>query len=218
MSDDGQVTWLRTDRVRFSQTTISGPTKLHGQDITLPDLVESFRQYGYISDPIQVVPMPDGRLTSLDNRRLWAAQQAGLEYISAIVRDPSDPFAAPREQIDHLQLRRGLRDRCGELGPSGAVLFETGSKPTTVFHAVLFRSAKQGRARSGATFPLLGSPEPPRYTGEKRPVRSPNLNKYAGGQHQTGENGVAQPGRQRAVFEPSRRRDRSRSRNGDLER
>ncbi len=211
------VTQLRTDRVRFSQTTVSGPTHLHGAQIALPGLVESFRRHGYTSEPIQVVRMPDGGLTSLDNRRLWAAQRAGLEFIPAIVRDPSDPFYSPRQQ-DHLKLKKELIDKDGELGPPGAVLFPAKQKPQTVCDAVVFRCGRQGRTASGQPLPLFGSLEAPRYTGEKWPVNSPDIGNDTSQRGLASKNGKVQlrPGADRRTFRTSQLRGRGRR--GDLER
>ena len=169
------VTWVAVTGLRYSQNSISGPTRLAGAELTVPDLVSTFRQRGFVSDPIRVVRMPDGGLTSVDNRRLWAAQEAGLTHIAAVVYAPSDPFVAPRQQRRSLRLAKPLVDRLGEMGPVGAALYPEGSSPSTVLDAVLCRCSRQDTHATGGVFPLMGTHERPRYQGEKRPPATPRL-------------------------------------------
>jgi hypothetical protein len=61
--------------IRTAQTTV----KQQGE--TLPALVESMKQNGFVVEPnrlIDVVRMPDGQLTSLDTTRILAAERAGV--------------------------------------------------------------------------------------------------------------------------------------------
>lgn len=62
----GEVEWVSPAVIRFSQSTVSGPTYLNAHEMTLADLEQSMRDHGYRSEPIDVVRMPDGQLTSLD--------------------------------------------------------------------------------------------------------------------------------------------------------
>ncbi len=169
---DARVVLLATDGVRFSQTTITSPTRLKGVIITLSDLVETFRRDGYVSDPIEVVPMSDGELTSLDNRRLWAAQQAGLESIHAIILRPTQqPTSHLRRS---LKLDRDLVDERGEVGPAGELLFLAKSFPATVEQAVVFRCYLQFERTGVKGYPLLGSLEQPQFLGERKPPHLPD--------------------------------------------
>lgn len=153
--------------VRFSQSTISGPTRLRGAELTLQDLVAAFAHDGYSSDPIQVVRMPDGRLTSLDNRRLWAAAQAGLQVIPAIAREASELLVSPKQRRS-LLLRRPLVDEDGVMGTRGRVVLPTGHLPSTLGEAVLCRCANQLAGPNGERFPMMGSFDLPRPTRERR--------------------------------------------------
>ncbi len=221
-SNGHHLVLLRPDSIRFSQNTVSGPTWFNGVQIPLPDLPEAITVDGrYAGAPIDVVPMPDGRLTSLDNRRLWAAQRAGLPQIAAIMHGPEAPFTS-HEQRKHMELRRALVDKQGALGSPGARLFDRGREPTTMFEAALFRCSKQGRLRSGEPFPLLGTLEEPRYTGEKQTHPSPNATKGGTEQTQARENRVTQSARVRdlLITELSAQswRLRGRGRQGGLER
>ena len=49
------------------------------------------RTNGWKGDPVDVVKMPDGKLTSMDNTRIAAAREAGIE-VKATVRGFDDPL------------------------------------------------------------------------------------------------------------------------------
>lgn len=159
---------LDVDTIRFSQSTVSGPTRVQDIEVTLAELVEIYRHQGYISDPIAVVEMPDGKLTSLDNRRLWAAQQAGLTEIPVIVHDRDEPWGN-EAQRGSVYSKKKLIDRDGEFGQAGQVLMAAFQTPDTHLFAALRRCAKQ-RGHGGKRFPLAGSLVPPRFTREKHPT------------------------------------------------
>lgn len=153
--------------IRFSQNTISGPTRLHGDPISMPGLIDGFRRDGFVADPIQAVTMPDGHLTSLDNRRLWAALAAGVSAIPTEVHEAAERFDSPI-QARFLRARRAVLDAHGEVGPQGAVLMERGALPTCMLDAVILRCHRQSLDPDGTPFPLFGSLTPPHYSGEKR--------------------------------------------------
>ncbi|MFV0457413.1 MAG: ParB N-terminal domain-containing protein [Actinomycetales bacterium] len=157
------VTQLPVDQVRFSQNSVGSATYLHGQRLSLLALTASMRKSGYQSDPIRVVRMPDGKFTSLDNRRLWAAQEAGLPSISAIVNDWQDRLPDTLDP-DRFASRRRVVDHHGELGVAGVVIMERYERPTTIGQAAMARASHQGRTPSGERFPLMGSLERPRAT------------------------------------------------------
>ena len=56
-----------------------------GQSYTYDDLVASMRSNGWKGDAVDVVRMPDGKLTSMDNTRITAAREAGID-VRATVR------------------------------------------------------------------------------------------------------------------------------------
>jgi hypothetical protein len=85
-------TSLNAGDVRFSQEWVSSKTR---DGIPLPDLTKNMRNNGWRGDPIDVVRMPDGGLTSVDNRRLVAAREAGIR-VEANVRGFDDPLT-PQE-------------------------------------------------------------------------------------------------------------------------
>jgi hypothetical protein len=48
------------------------------------DIVESMRREGWVGPPALVVRMPDGGMTTLDNARLAAAVDAGIEIVAEV--------------------------------------------------------------------------------------------------------------------------------------
>jgi hypothetical protein len=71
--------------IRFSQNSVNG----------VNELAESMLKNGWVGDPIDVVRMSDGTLTSFDNTRLLAAQRAGIN-VQAIVHDATEAFPIDR--------------------------------------------------------------------------------------------------------------------------
>lgn len=49
------------------------------------------RTNGWKGDPVDVVKMPDGKLTSMDNTRITAAREVGIE-VKATVRGYNEPL------------------------------------------------------------------------------------------------------------------------------
>lgn len=79
------------------------------QGATIPKLVESMQQNGFVVEPdrlIDVVRMPDGQLTSLDNTGILAAQRAGVN-IQARVFDYTDPLPNDLDYISCFIGRKG---------------------------------------------------------------------------------------------------------------
>ena len=72
---------MAPERIRFSQTSVNGSEQI----------VESMKKNGWQGDPVDVVMMDDGELTTLDNTRVVAARAAGID-VMAIVHAYSDPI------------------------------------------------------------------------------------------------------------------------------
>lgn len=92
-------TTLDPSTIRFSQTT---PKQ---QGATVEALTESMRRNGFIAEPepgifFDIVRMPDGRLTTLDNTRLLAARRAGVDVEARVFNYdeplPNDPVYVSR--------------------------------------------------------------------------------------------------------------------------
>ncbi|MDG6472550.1 hypothetical protein QAZ12_11220, partial [Glaesserella parasuis] len=77
--------------VSFSQGSVSYGKV--GKDYNFDTLVESMKKDGWKGDPIDVVNMPDGAPTSLDNTRVLAARQAGVK-VEATVHNYNDKLTA----------------------------------------------------------------------------------------------------------------------------
>ncbi|WP_231130770.1 hypothetical protein [Granulibacter bethesdensis] len=77
---------LDPTEISFSQATVSGQMS---NGMSFDEFVAVLRRDGWKGDPVDVVNMPDGVPTSMDNRRLLAARQAGIP-IPAHVRNASD--------------------------------------------------------------------------------------------------------------------------------
>ena len=80
--------------MRFSQSSVNGAAEIEA----------SMRTHGWVGDAIDVVRMPDGGLTSLDNTRLLAAQRAGID-VQANIRGFCD--ALPSSFVGRFTTTRG---------------------------------------------------------------------------------------------------------------
>ena len=85
---------LNPSDVGFSQATVSRVTS---DGLTIDELTESLQTNGWLGDPIDVVNMPDGVFTSLDNRRLLAARRAGVD-VQANIRNFDEALTASEIQ------------------------------------------------------------------------------------------------------------------------
>lgn len=90
-----------TSEIRFSQSSVNG----------LEDIVQSMKTKGWSGDPVDVVKMADGGLTSLDNTRVLAAHEAGIEA-QAVVRNASD--ALPTNMIERFTTKNGIPKTWGD--------------------------------------------------------------------------------------------------------
>ena len=69
------------------------------------------REQGWVGDPIDIVIMPDGDYTSIDNTRVAAARRAGIE-VEATVHAYDEPL--PDEYIDRFTTRKGTPETWGD--------------------------------------------------------------------------------------------------------
>jgi len=160
-------------KIEYTQPGIS----FHTKDQTVGQMASQMQKTGWdVSRPADIVRMPDGRLVSLDHRRLWAAARAGnIRQISAHVHADTE-LASPATQ---------KRFAIGKDVPSGTnpvtkQPWKAGDKPKTWGDVVRFRSAVQGFGKAGSTghmgynpsllpgggvrdpsFPAEGSKDPP---------------------------------------------------------
>jgi hypothetical protein len=162
--------------LKFSQKDI-GPTTGDAR-MTIEQLAESMRTEGWKGDALQVVELPDGTLVSLDNRRLWAAHQAGLTDVPVTYHSPAEKMP-PGWATEGFVLRNEiyrLPDGTLAVGKKsgGQLAFAAGAVPATYGEAALFRTANQGNLPSGGgRFPLGGRYELPRVRGGAIPPVPP---------------------------------------------
>jgi hypothetical protein len=81
-------TSVAAGEIRFSQNTVSYQ-KTGG--LTYEELVQSMKTDGWQGAPVDAVRMPDGKLTSIDNTRIAAAREAGID-VQVNVRDFNSPL------------------------------------------------------------------------------------------------------------------------------
>jgi hypothetical protein len=132
---------LQPGDLRFSQKTVSYKKERNGVVYTYDDIIESMTTKGWDGEPIDVVRMQDGGLTSIDNTRLRAARETDT-VMDANVHS-GDEVLTPAE-VERLSWKN--------------------MTPTTWEEAVLARVAKQGN--TWARENPLGTFELPRITGK----------------------------------------------------
>ncbi len=153
--------------IRFSQENVKPRTH---DGITIPKLVESMRTEGWKGNPIDVVELPDKSLLSIDNRRLLAAREAGID-VPVIRHHPDEPFPEKRGKSIFFRPNHSIRQLPdGSLvrgGTEGEILYKKKDNPLTWGEAALFRAARQPKNPDGSQFPLTGRLEPPRILAGK---------------------------------------------------
>lgn len=106
------LTKFSATQIKYSQSSVNGAS----------EIVESMRKNGWMGEPIDVVEMPDGSFTTLDNTRLVAAKQANIEvqavvhsYQELLPEDLVDRFTTsqgePKTWGDALSLRIGKQNK-----------------------------------------------------------------------------------------------------------
>lgn len=89
-------------RIRFSQTSVNGAGKI----------ITSMKKSGWKGDSIDVVKMPDGKLTTIDNTRLLAAQTVGIK--AKVVIHSFNEKIPDRVTKDRLTTKKGRPKTWGE--------------------------------------------------------------------------------------------------------
>ena len=149
--------------LKFSQKDVA--PKTGDGKLTVEELADSMKKEGWKGDPIEIVEMPDGSKVSLDNRRLLAAQDAGMKEIPVLYHSPAEPIP-PAVAAERFMLKNTIRQLPdGTLvvgGNKGGVVYAKGAVPKNYGEAALFRTANQGNLKGGAgKFPLYGRYEQP---------------------------------------------------------
>ncbi len=90
-----EVVELDPKTIRFSQTSVNDTA----------EITQSMKAKGWDGDPIDVIRMKDGGLTTIDNTRVLAASRAGIN-VKARVHDGSTPI--PQEFIRRFTTSKGV--------------------------------------------------------------------------------------------------------------
>jgi filamentous hemagglutinin len=115
---------LDANAIRFSQSNVRS---------SLPQLTESMKANGWSGAPIDVVRMPDGLLTAVDNTRLAAAKLTGTP-VQAVMRDFGEAFPAARAggNLQGGTWGEAVLNRIGGQKPGWQRLYPNGSPFTGV--------------------------------------------------------------------------------------
>jgi hypothetical protein len=147
--------------LKFSQRDVLPFTG--DKSMTIDQLADSMKTNGWKGDALNVVELPDGTMVSTDNRRLLAAQKAGLKTVPIAYHLPEE--AIPPERAPGFELENNIRQLDdGTLvkgGNKGKIVYKKGATPKNWGEAALFRTANQGNLKEGGKFPLYGRYEQP---------------------------------------------------------
>jgi hypothetical protein len=100
-----------------------------------------------------MVEYPDGRIVTVDHRRLVAAREARLEEVPARVHLASEQIV-DEKQKNRFRLKTRFTD------PETGRVYRKGQPPSNWGEAAMFRSANQ-RVMGYPDFPIEGSPDFP---------------------------------------------------------
>ncbi len=155
---------LKFTEVRHSQNTISYYKKDRetGKVFSYDDIKESMSKEGWKGEAVDVIEMPDGKLTSMDNSRVRAAKEVGID-IRAKVRAYYEALSGEIVESERFIKRNG-RDEIME-------------NPTTWGEAVSNRIANQP-AHFRAKEAGYGSHDLPRITGKPEDIEHHSLENY----------------------------------------
>lgn len=88
--------------IRFSQTSVNGSQ----------EIIDSMKKDGWKGNPIDVVTMDDGGMTTLDNTRVVAARAAGID-VQAIVHSYDEPLP-DADTVRRFTTKKGVPKTWGE--------------------------------------------------------------------------------------------------------
>ena len=97
---NGNIT-INPNKIRYSQLSVNGSS----------DIIQSMKKNGWKGDPIDVVEMPDGIYTTIDNTHVVSAREAGIN-VQANVHGYNDPL--PNQYIERFTTKKGVPKTWGE--------------------------------------------------------------------------------------------------------
>ncbi|WP_176700595.1 VENN motif pre-toxin domain-containing protein, partial [Gilliamella sp. App4-10] len=141
------ISTLNPNEIRFSQNTVSYNKVERGTDMkyTYDDLVTNMKTNGWKDEPVDVIKMPDGKFTSMDNTRIAAAREAGIDI---------------KANVKHFDDKLSLAEVNRFSDP------KKGFVPTTWGEAITGRINKQSGGFSKNN--PYGSSTPPRISGKPK--------------------------------------------------
>jgi len=92
---------INPNEIRYSQSSVNGSN----------DIIQSMRESGWRGAPIDVVEMPDGIYTTMDNTRVASAREAGID-VQANVHGYDELL--PSEYIERFTTKKGVPKTWGE--------------------------------------------------------------------------------------------------------
>ena len=100
-SESGTAT-INPNDIRFSQSSVNGAS----------EIIDSMKAKGWDGDPIDVVRMPDGNLTTIDNTRVLAARYAEID-VQANVHAFDEVLPQDLDLIERLTTPKGVPQTWG---------------------------------------------------------------------------------------------------------
>ncbi len=89
------------NKIRYSQSSVNGSS----------DIIQSMRKNGWRGEPIDIVEMPDGIYTTVDNTRVVSARETGIN-VQANVHGYNDSL--PSEYVERFTTKKGVPKTWGE--------------------------------------------------------------------------------------------------------
>lgn len=97
---EGGTVTINPNEIRYSQSSVNGSN----------EIIDSMKQNGWKGDPIDVVEMPDGVYTTIDNTRVVSAREAGIDVQA--IHNYNDPL--PIEYVERFTTKQGVPTTWGE--------------------------------------------------------------------------------------------------------
>ena len=94
---------INPNDIRFSQSSVNGAS----------EIIDSMKAKGWDGDPIDVVRMPDGNLTTIDNTRVLAARYAEID-VQANVHAFDEVLPQDLDLIERLTTPKGVPQTWGD--------------------------------------------------------------------------------------------------------
>ncbi len=97
----GAAKSINSNEIRFSQSSANGAE----------EIIQSMKQNGWKGDPIDVVKMRDGKLTTIDNTRVLAARNVGID-VKANIYNYDDLL--PSDLVGRFTTKKGIPQTWGD--------------------------------------------------------------------------------------------------------